>query len=129
MANPYEMVVLYHPDLEIDLDKPLKKVETIVKNQKGKVVNSDNWGKRKLAYPINGEDHAVYVYYDLELDPNNINKIEQNLNISDEVLRYIIVKPGPEPEEDDKKKDDTKEDNKESEESKTSLDSGKEDEE
>jgi len=101
MANPYEMVVLYHPDLEIDLDKPLKKVETIVKNHKGKIVKTDNWGKRKLAYPIKGEDNAIYVYYDVELESESLAKIENNFNITDEVLRYLIVKPGPELEDED----------------------------
>ena len=99
--QPYEMVVLYHPDLEIDLDKALKKVEKIVKDNKGKIVDSDNWGKRKLAYSIKKEDHAIYVYYDVELEKGSISKIESTLNITDEVLRYLIVKPGPEIEEEE----------------------------
>ena len=105
MNNPYEMVVLYHPDLEIDLDKPLKKVEKILADNKGKIVKQDNWGKRKLAYPIRKEDHAIYVFYEIELPNDTLSKIEGALNITDEVLRYIIVKPGPESEEEDEKAD------------------------
>lgn len=110
MNNPYEMVVLYHPDLEIDLDKPLKKVEKILADNKGKVTKQDNWGKRKLAYPIRKEDHAIYVYYEIELPTEAIAGIESSLNITDEVLRYLIVKPGPEieEEEDNKKEQDSK---------------------
>ncbi len=91
--NQYEIAVLYHPDLEIDLDKATKKVEKILTDNKGKITNVDNWGKRKLAYPINKQEHAVYVFYTVELPPENVNKVEGTLNITDEVIRYLIVKP------------------------------------
>ena len=106
--NPYEMVVLYHPDLEIDIDKALKKVASIIADNNGKIVKTDNWGKRKLAYTINKQDHAMYVYYDVELTGESVSKIESVLNITDEVLRYLIVKPGPEIEEDEKSEDSDK---------------------
>lgn len=97
--NEYELVVLYHPDLEIDIDKALAKVEKVIKDAQGKIVKSDNWGKRKLAYQIKKQDHAVYVFYEVEIPGESVTKIEQNLNITDEVLRYLLVKPGPEIEE------------------------------
>ena len=50
MTNKYELAVLYHPDLEIDLEKAAEKVASIVKANGGKIVSEDNWGKRKLAY-------------------------------------------------------------------------------
>ncbi len=107
----YELTVLYHPDLEIDIDKALAKVEKILKDNGGKIVETDNWGKRKLAYPIKKEDHAVYVYYDIELPGESVSKVENVLNITNEVLRYLLVKPGPEIEEeesDEKSEDDSK---------------------
>ncbi len=111
--NEYELTVLYHPDLEIDIDKALAKVEKIIKDNKGKIVKSDNWGKRKLAYPIKKEDHAVYVYYDVEIPGESVTKIEGILNITDEVLRYLIVKPGPEIEEEASEEDAEESDEKE----------------
>ena len=88
--------MLYHPDLEIDMDKATKKIEKIIADNKGKILNSDNWGKRKLAYTINKEDHAVYVIYEVELPSESIGKVETALNLADEVVRYLLVKPGPE---------------------------------
>lgn len=111
--NQYEMVVLYHPDLEIDIDKALAKVEKVIKNADGKINKTDNWGKRKLAYSIKKEDHAVYVQYDLELEGTNLTKLENNLNITGEVLRYLIVKPGPEIEAASTKDTDKSEDSEE----------------
>lgn len=97
--SQYELTVLYHPDLEIDLDKALKKVEKILSDNEGSINKLDNWGKRKLAYTIKKQDHAIYVIYDVELPNERVQKVEGVLNITDEVLRYLIVKPGPEIEE------------------------------
>jgi small subunit ribosomal protein S6 len=91
----YELTVLIHPDLEIDLEKPLKKVEQIITTNGGKITKQDNWGKRKLAYTIRKQDFAVYVYYDLELPAAGVKKINDTLNITDEVLRFLLVSVDP----------------------------------
>lgn len=87
----YELTVLIHPDLEADLEKPLTKVRDIVKNAGGEIVSEDNWGKKKLAYRIKREDFAVYVYMDVTLPADAPLKISNILNITDEVLRYLLV--------------------------------------
>lgn len=89
----YEVAVLYHPDLEIDLDKAEKKVQKILSDNGGKVTATDNWGKRKLAYPIAKQEHAVYVFYTVEMPGEGIAKVESLLNIADEVIRFLITKP------------------------------------
>lgn len=91
----YELVVLLHPDLEINLDKPLKKVKEIITGSGGKVIKQDVWGKRKLAYTINKESFAVYVYFDIQLPPESVAKAEGLLNITDEVIRYLLTNPVP----------------------------------
>lgn len=87
----YELTVLIHPDLEADLEKPFTKVRDIVKNAGGEIVKEDNWGKKKLAYKINKEDFAVYVYFDVKLPAEAPLKISNILNITEEVLRYLLV--------------------------------------
>jgi len=89
----YEIAVLYHPDLEIDLEKSAQKVTKVITDNGGKVTGEDNWGKRKLAYKIKGHDHAVYVFYAVELPADGVKKVEAILNITDEVIRFLIVKP------------------------------------
>lgn len=91
--NQYEIAVLFDPQLEIDLSKPMAKIEKIISENKGKVVKTDNWGKKKLAYTINKQDHAVYVFYTVELPAENVQKVESTLNITDEVIRYLITRP------------------------------------
>jgi len=92
IVKEYELTVLIHPDLEADLETPLTKVRDIIKNAGGTIVREDNWGKKKLAYAINREDFAVYVYMDLELPADAPLKISNTYNITDEVLRYLLVK-------------------------------------
>lgn len=91
--NIYEIAVLYDPGLEIDMEKASGKVEKIIAEAGGKITNTDNWGKRKLAYPIKKNEFAVYVFYTVEMEPNGVHEIEQTLNITDEVIRFLITKP------------------------------------
>ncbi len=91
--NQYEIAVLYHPDLEIDLEKATSKVEKLIAEHKGKIVNADNWGKRKLAYPIKNNEMAIYVFYTVELPGESVQKVENTLNITDEVIRFLITRP------------------------------------
>lgn len=91
--NQYEVAVLYDPGLELDLDKTTDKVTKIFKDAGGKIVSTDNWGKRKLAYTIAKQDHAVYVIYTVELPADSIQKVESTFNITDEIIRFLITKP------------------------------------
>ena len=95
MKRDYELVVLLHPDLEIDLDKPLAKVRKIVADNKGDITKEENWGKRKLAYSINKEDFAVYVYMEVSLPAETVKKLQSTLNITDEILRYLLTAVDP----------------------------------
>lgn len=89
----YEIAVLYHPDLEVDLTKAEEKVTKLFTDNGGKVIATDNWGKKKLAYKIAKQDFAVYVFYTVELPGENVKKVESTLNITDEVMRFLITKP------------------------------------
>lgn len=91
MEKLYELTVLLHPDLEIDLEKPLKKLAGIITDNGGTIVSQDNWGKRKLAYSIKKNDFAVYVLTEVSIAPANASKVQALLNITDECLRYLMV--------------------------------------
>ena len=93
MISQYEVAVLYHPDLEVDLTKAEERVTKIINDNDGKVTATDNWGKRKLMYPIKKQEHAVYVFYTVEFPAESIKKVESTLNITDEVIRFLITKP------------------------------------
>lgn len=88
----YELTVLIHPDLETDLEAPLGVVRKLVTSNGGKIVKEDAWGKKKLAYKIKGQDFAVYHYMEIELPSDAPLKISNTLNITDGVIRYLLVR-------------------------------------
>ena len=90
--NQYEIAVLFDPQLEVDLSKATAKIEKLIADNGGKITKTDNWGKKKLAYTIAKHDHAIYVFYTVELPGENLQKIESTLNITDEVIRYLITR-------------------------------------
>ncbi len=87
----YELTVLIHPDLEMDIEKPLKKIRAIIADNGGEIIKETSWGKKKLAYRIKKEDFAVYVYFELKLPAASLEKLSSVFNITDEVLRYLVV--------------------------------------
>ena len=91
--DSYEIAVLFHPDLEIDMGKTTAKVETVIADNGGKISNTDNWGRRKLAYPIKKQEFAVYVFYTVEMPAESVAKTEQSFNITDEIIRFMVTKP------------------------------------
>lgn len=91
--NKYEAAILYDPDLAVDLEKATSRVEKIFTDNGAKVIDSDNWGVRKLAYQIKKHESAVYVIYTLEIPAQSVRKIESTLNITDEVIRFLITRP------------------------------------
>jgi small subunit ribosomal protein S6 len=87
----YELTVLLHPDLEGQVDTAIKKLHDIIKGVSGEITLEDNWGKKKLAYSIAKHDYALYVYFDLKLPAESLSKLSSTLNITDEVIRYLLV--------------------------------------
>ena len=87
----YELTVLFHPDLEMNLEPALDKVKKIIESNGGKIISEENDGKKRLAYPIKSQDFAVYHFYELELPAVAPAKISSTLNITEEVIRYLLV--------------------------------------
>ena len=89
--KPYELVVLLHPDLEIDVDTPISKIEKLISGVGGKITQRDNWGKKRLAYPVSKQQFGIYVYFEVDLEPAKVRDLEASLRITEEVMRYLVV--------------------------------------
>lgn len=88
----YELSVLVHPDLEMNPEPATTKIKELIEKNGGKIVKEENDGKKHLAYPIKGQDFAVYFFYEVELPAEAPAKIESVFNITDEILRHLLVK-------------------------------------
>ena len=91
----YELSILFHPDLEMNLDPALEKVKKIIKTSGGKITKEEPEGKKRLSYPIKGNDFALYYFFNAELPAEAPAKISNSLGITDEVIRYLVVKSDP----------------------------------
>lgn len=87
----YELTFLVHPDLEMNPEPAINKVKDLIEKNGGTITKEVVDGKKRLAYPIKGQDFAVYYYYELQLPTTAPAKIESTLNITDEILRHLLV--------------------------------------
>ena len=88
----YELTVLFHPDLEMNIDPALDKVKKLIETAGGKITKEENDGKKRLAYKVKNNEFAVFYFFDVELPSDGPKKISSTLNISDEVIRHMLVR-------------------------------------
>ena len=88
----YELTVLLHPDLEMNPDPVIEKVKKIIDQTGGKITKEEDEGKKRLAYPIKGQAFALYYFFDVSLNSDAPGKITAALNITDGVLRCLLVR-------------------------------------
>ena len=89
----YELLFFVAPTIsDEDRAAVMKRIETTIANFNGKVDNVDEWGKRKLAYEINGLTDGDYTLVDFHADPQSVAELDRILRINDAVVRHMIVK-------------------------------------
>ena len=89
----YELLFFVAPSIDEDSRAAvMKRIETTIAEGKGTVDNIDVWGKRKLAYEINGLTDGDYTLIDFHANPENVAELDRVLRITDAVVRHMIVK-------------------------------------
>ena len=91
MTN-YETLYILKPDLEEEKkDALVAKFSEIITSNGGTVTKTDEWGKRRLAYPINYINDGYYVLTYFSAGSELPAELERNFKIADDVIRYIVV--------------------------------------
>ena len=92
--NPYETLVAFKPDLAEDQVKAIvERIQNVITNNGGKVVDVDEWGMRKLAYKIqNKYREGYYVLVNFEADKPCLDALNHVYRITEDIIRDIIVK-------------------------------------
>lgn len=90
--NRYELTVLVNPNSEDEAKDALNRVAKIIADVQGKIISEEDQGKKRLEYKIKNETHATFHFYVLELASEAVSKVDQALNITDGILRHLIVK-------------------------------------
>ena len=88
----YESVFIIKPNLGKDiLDKVMGQVRESIEKNKGSVDEIKEWGKKRLAYPINKYKEGFYYLINFHVDPLAISKIKQSFNLNESIVRMLIV--------------------------------------
>jgi len=97
MKRAYELTVVLRidPNNQVMKENLAQVKEWLEADDLGKVnkVDETHWGRRKLAYEIDGQREGYYVIMYADIDPDGLPELEQNLNLSPVVLRYLLVRP------------------------------------
>ena len=89
--NKYELMFIIDPVLEDDKKEAV--IETVkgIIAAAGEVADTDIWGLRKLAYPIQKKSEGYYVVMQFTASPELPKELDRRLRISDNVMRHIII--------------------------------------
>ena len=93
MAKQYETVFIMTPVLSEELiDETVKKYTKIIKDGGGEMVNTDSWGLRKLAYPIQKKSPGYYYCLEFKGSGKPIPPMELAFKRDEKILRFLTVK-------------------------------------
>ena len=92
VISDYETVFILNPNIGDDNTKAAIDRFTDLINANGTVVEKNEWGLKKLAYPIQFLDEGYYVLIYFNANPQFLTELDRIFNITDSVLRSIVVK-------------------------------------
>lgn len=94
----YELIVIYKPDIsEEKLPSNIEGVSKVITDKGGTITSVNQWGRRKLAYPIEGVIEGNYVLTNFKAETKLITALEKNLKMSETILRHMVVRVEPLP--------------------------------
>lgn len=91
--NNYETVFILTPVLsDAQMKEAVDKFKALLTEQGAEIVNEENWGLRKLAYPIEKKTTGFYTFLEFNANPTVIDKLEINFRRDERVIRFLTVK-------------------------------------
>ena len=91
--NQYETVFILNPVLsETQIEEAVQKYIDLIKSQKGSISNQENWGLKKLAYPIENKKSGFYHLFEYAASSDVVPALEVEFRRDERVMRYLTVK-------------------------------------
>lgn len=91
--NNYETVFILTPVLsDVQMKEAVEKFKNLLTEQGAEIVNEENWGLRKLAYPIDKKTTGFYMFMEFKADPSVVDKLEVNFRRDERVIRFLTIK-------------------------------------
>ena len=91
--NHYETVFILTPVLsDAQMKEAVEKFKTLLQAEGAEIINEENWGLRKLAYPIEKKSTGFYNMLEFKADPSVIAKLEINFRRDERVIRFLTFR-------------------------------------
>jgi small subunit ribosomal protein S6 len=93
--SSYELVLIVSPEV-VDEEMPefIAKLSEVVNKVGGSVDEVNQWGRRKLAYPIKRFTEGNYLLTKVKMKPDVTKELEANLRLSGKILRHLLIRSG-----------------------------------
>jgi len=93
LINNYELVAIYSPEAsQVETDESIKVINDFVSNNNGVVSEHDEWGMKRLAYPIKKFTEGNYSLIKFSILNDKINELNGMLQMNESILRHLITK-------------------------------------
>ncbi len=93
--NEYELMFIVHPEADSDAVTGVsEQLAAWIGAQGGEVLQTNVWGRRKLAYAIEKQSEGTYVVMTLKLAGSALAEVERNIRLHEQILRYMFVRQG-----------------------------------
>ena len=92
-VRDYELVMVLSPEADEDeISAALERVSNFITERDGSVSEQENWGVRRLAYPIKRFHEGGYVLMRFTLDANDVLELDRSLTAAEDVLRHLLTR-------------------------------------
>jgi len=96
VRRDYELAFILNPEVsEEETRSILDRIDQIVATYGGQIMKVNQWGRRRLAYPIERHRDGFYIFIDMILTPETAIELERTLKVSEVVLRHMVKKRDP----------------------------------
>lgn len=92
MKKEYEMIFVVKTIEKKQFEKVIQKIENIITENGDDIKVTERWGKKNIAYPINGFNEGLYTFIVFQAETETIKKLEKVINHTDEVIQHMIIR-------------------------------------
>jgi small subunit ribosomal protein S6 len=91
--NTYEMLAIFKPSGDGDgLDGPVRTLETMIRQAKGKMLRADKIGRKRLAYDIGRQKEGLFAALAFQLEPSAVLELRRQFHLIEDLIRFTLVR-------------------------------------
>jgi len=89
----YETVIIFRPNLsESELREEVETIRTFIESSGNTIAKTEMWGRRRLAYPIEGFSEGTYAFFLFSGEPSFITELDRRYRINEDIIRFLTIK-------------------------------------